>query len=105
MKRYFDKNFPDSNPLVTGSARLDHFRKGGDSLVGRYHYYRMHPFSLPEVSKKCENDLLQGLIKFGGFLEPFLKQKEREWRRWQKERVSRVVTQDLRDLQNVKEID
>ena len=104
VKGYFDKNFPDSNLLVTGSARLDHFRKGGDSLVGRYHYYRMHPFSLPEVSKKCENDLLQGLIKFGGFPEPFLKQNEREWRRWQKERVSRVVTQDLRDLQNVKEI-
>lgn len=63
VKGYFDKNIPDSNLLVTGSARLDHFRKGGDSLVGRYHYYRMHPFSLPEVSKKCENDLLQGLLK------------------------------------------
>ena len=29
--------------LVTGSARLDIYRKGGDSLQGRYHYYRLHP--------------------------------------------------------------
>jgi len=104
VKGYFDKNFPQSNILVTGSARLDHFRKGGDSLVGRYHYYRMHPFSLPEISRTCENDLLASLLKFGGFPEPYLKQNEREWRRWQKERVSRVVKQDLRDLENVKEI-
>lgn len=104
VKGYFDKNFPKSNILVTGSARLDHFRKGGDSLVGRYHYYRMHPFSLPEISKNCNHDILTALIKFGGFPEPYLKQNEREWRRWQKERVSRVVTQDLRDLESVKEI-
>ena len=36
--------------LVTGSARLDVFRKGGDSLQGRYHYYRLHPFSVAELS-------------------------------------------------------
>jgi predicted AAA+ superfamily ATPase len=35
--------------IITGSARLDHFRKGGDSLLGRYHYYRLHPFTLPEL--------------------------------------------------------
>lgn len=29
--------------IVTGSARLNVFRKGGDSLMGRYHYYRIHP--------------------------------------------------------------
>jgi predicted AAA+ superfamily ATPase len=104
VKGYYDINNPDSNLLVTGSARLDHFRKGGDSLVGRYHYYRMHPFSLPEISKKCENDIIKDLLKFGGFPEPYLKQNEREWRRWKNERVSRVVTQDLQDLEHVKEI-
>ena len=104
VKGYFDVNFPKSNILVTGSARLDHFRKGGDSLVGRYHYYRMHPFSLAELSKSCEPSIVKELLKFGGFPEPFLKQNEREWIRWQKERIVRVVTQDLRDLENVKEI-
>ena len=36
--------------LVTGSARLDHYRKGGDSLQGCYHHYRLHPFSLCEIA-------------------------------------------------------
>ena len=35
--------------LVTGSARLDIYRKGGDSLQGRYHLYRLHPFTVAEL--------------------------------------------------------
>lgn len=104
VKGYFDKYFPGSNILVTGSARLDHFRKGGDSLVGRYHYFRLHPFTLPELSSKCESDHLKTLSKFGGFPEPLFKQDSRHLKRWQQERVSRVVTQDLRDLESVKDI-
>jgi len=104
VKGYFDKFFPKSNLLVTGSARLDHFRKGGDSLVGRYHYFRLHPFTLPEISVRCEPDHLQALLKFGGFPEPFVKHDSRQLKRWQRERVSRVVTQDLRDLEFVKDI-
>jgi hypothetical protein len=47
---------------------------------------------------------LPGLLRYGGFPEPFLKQDQRFYRRWQKERITRVVTQDLRDLETVKEI-
>lgn len=103
VKGYFDKHFPTSNILVTGSARLDHFRKGGDSLVGRYHYLRLHPFTLPEMSSQCEADHLPVLLKFGGFPEPLFKQSTRHLKRWQRERVSRVVTQDLSDLESVKD--
>ena len=101
VKGLFDKRGPSLRILVTGSARLDHFRKGGDSLVGRYHYHRLHPFTLGEVGGK---KALASLLRYGGFPEPFLKQDERFYRRWQKERVTRVVTQDLRDLETVKEI-
>jgi predicted AAA+ superfamily ATPase len=103
VKGYFDKYFPISNILVTGSARLDHFRKGGDSLVGRYHYLRLHPFTLPEISSRCEKDHLSTLLNFGGFPEPLFKQNARHLKRWQRERVSRVVTQDLHDLESVKD--
>lgn len=103
VKGYFDKYFPGSNVLVTGSARLDHFRKGGDSLVGRYHYFRLHPFTLPELSSQCERSHLKTLIHFGGFPEPLLKQDSRHLKRWRQERVSRVVTQDLRDLESVRD--
>ena len=36
--------------LITGSDRLDLYRKGGDSMQGRYHYYRLHPFSMAELT-------------------------------------------------------
>src|SRR3989338_864433 len=39
MKGFFDLYYPKKQALVTGSARLDYYRKGGDSLQGRYHYY------------------------------------------------------------------
>ena len=90
--------------LVTGSARLDHYRKGGDSLQGRYHYYRLHPFSLREINARPTYSDLKHLMKFGGFPEPFLTADTRFWRRWQRERLSRVVYEDLRDLETVREI-
>lgn len=35
IKGYFDKYYPRLNFIATSSVRLDFFRKGGDSLVGR----------------------------------------------------------------------
>ena len=90
--------------LVTGSARLDYYRKGGDSLQGRYHYYRLHPFSLRELSANPSPSDLEALLRFGGFPEPLLAANERTWRRWQRERLSRVVREDLRDLENVRQV-
>lgn len=104
VKGLFDKQFPELNFLVTGSARLDHFRKGGDSLLGRYHYYRLHPFTLPELSKDCEKGLVVDLLKYGGFPEPFIKQDVRFLKRWHNERNYRIINQDVRDLSGVKEI-
>ena len=48
LKGTFDTQRQTHRFLVTGSARLDVFRRGGDSLLGRYHYWRLHPFSLCE---------------------------------------------------------
>ncbi len=104
VKGYFDKYFPKMNFLVTGSARLDYFRKGADSLVGRYHYLRLHPLSLMEISKNPTDKDLQDLFEFGGFPEPFQKKDKIFHARWQTERTTRVIQQDLRDLEIVKDI-
>lgn len=88
--------------LITGSARLDHFRKGGDSLLGRYHYYRLHPYSLPELKGHAP---LTDLFRFGGFPEPLTARDERTLRRWHRTRLERLVRIDLRDLENVKDLD
>ena len=44
------------------------------------------------------------LLKFGGIPEPLFAQNETEHRIWQRDRISRVVREDLRDLERVREI-
>ena len=104
VKGFFDKNKGELSFLITGSARLDYYSKGGDSLQGRYHYFRLHPFSLGELDVKPTKDNLDLLLKLGGFPEPLFKAEEKFWRRWQRERLQRVIYDDIRDLESVKEI-
>ena len=107
IKGLYDTEKSSRRFLVTGSARLDHYRKGGDSLAGRYRYFRLHPFSLRELAvaaSKPKEELLPVLLKFGGFPEPLFGQNERKLRLWQRERMARVVREDLRDLERIREI-
>ncbi|MBW2661643.1 MAG: ATP-binding protein [Deltaproteobacteria bacterium] len=104
VKGFYDTNKSETSFIITGSARLDYYSKGGDSLHGRYHYYRLHPFSLRELNTTPAKEDLEQLLKFGGFPEPCLKGEERFWRRWQRERLQRVIYEDIRDLENIKEI-
>jgi hypothetical protein len=102
VKGLYDTREPGQSFLITGSARLEVYRRGGDSLHGRYHPYRLHPLSLREAGGG--RDTLDGLLRFGGFPEPFCRGSEQHWRRWQRERIDRVVRDDLRDLERVREI-
>ena len=104
VKGFYDTEGDRVSFLITGSARLEHYRKGGDSLQGRYHYYRLHPLSLGEISTDPSAADLDALMQFGGFPEPFLAANTRTWRRWQRERQSRVLNEDLRDLENVRHV-
>jgi len=104
VKGFYDTRKSVTAILVTGSARLDYYRRGGDSLQGRYHYYRLHPFSLREMNPAPTEGDLEPLLRFGGFPEPLLRGDERAWRRWQRERVARVIGEDLRDLERVREV-
>ncbi|MBI4042502.1 MAG: ATP-binding protein [Deltaproteobacteria bacterium] len=107
LKGMFDAIRAGSAPmreiLVTGSARLDFYRFGGDSLQGRYHYIRLLPLSFNEVKGKSQGDL-ETLFRFGGFPEPFLLQSEVETKRWNREYRSRFVREDLRDLERVQDL-
>lgn len=119
IKGEYDKLKGKYKFLVTGSARLDVYRRGGDSMLGRYHYYRLHPFSLAEACEKTnqikpfeniniqsvnETDIFLALDKFGGFPEPFIKQNARTLRRWHNERVDRLVREDIRDIATIRDI-
>ncbi|MGD2127502.1 MAG: hypothetical protein PVG99_15595 [Desulfobacteraceae bacterium] len=96
---------PRHSFLVTGSARLDVYRRGGDSLLGRYHYWRLHPFTLDECPAVIKPDeAYRRLMTVGGFPEQFLDGDEREARRWRRERFDRVLRGDIRDLGSIRNI-
>jgi hypothetical protein len=103
VKGLFDKRGADLKIMVTGSARLDYYRRGGDSLQGRYHFFRLFPFTLAEVGIQGPG-ALPALFKYGGFPEPFLMKSERESRRWSREYRTRVIRDDLADLENVQDL-
>lgn len=104
LKGLYDKTKSRRQYLVTGSARLDLYRRGGDALTGRTHFYRLHPFSLREVDPECRPSTLEGLWTFGGFPEPFLAHSATRHRRWQRERMHQVLREDLRNLERVEEV-
>jgi len=100
IKGLFDLNRSTKQFLVTGSARLDHYRRGGDSLLGRYRYLRLHPFTVSELNLTTLPEL-ERLLNFGGFPEAYLSNDEKTLRRWQNERLYRLVNDDIRSLENL----
>ena len=104
LKGIYDTEKSFRRIIVTGSARLDYYRKGGDSLANRYRYLRLHPFSLREIDPKPAAPHLDALLRFGGFPEPLVRQDETEHRIWQRDRLARVIREDLRDLERVREV-
>ncbi len=103
LKGFFDTKKNKYRFLVTGSARLDHYRRGGDSLLGRYRYLRLHPFTIGELGTFDKNSTLN-LLKFGGFPEPLFNGTDKNLKLWQRERVYRIIHDDVRDLERVREI-
>ena len=103
LKGVFDSRTPGQRILVTGSARLDYYRFGGDSLQGRYHYLRLHPLSAAELEISSNEDF-RALLTLSGFPEPFLGGSEREARRWSNEYRTRLVREDLLSLEQVQDV-
>jgi predicted AAA+ superfamily ATPase len=128
LKGLYDLHHDEIKIIVTGSARLNTYKKGGDSLLGRYLNFRLHPFSLGELASRPIDDphsflkkvlrfdqdtkaadknseaILQRLYLSSGFPEPYLAQNERIHTIWRKDRRDRIIREDLRDLNRVQEI-
>jgi predicted AAA+ superfamily ATPase len=103
VKGLFDKREPGQRILVTGSAKLDFYRYGGDSLQGRYHLLRLHPLSVAELGIRTSADFRQ-LLALGGFPEPFFGGSAVEARRWSREYRSRLVREDIASLERVQDL-
>ena len=119
IKGEYDVNKERLRFLVTGSARLDLYRKGGDSLQGRYHYFRLHPLSMAELERRhgaqtpfeplalaggAKSSSFDSLLHFGGFPEPLTKSNERFSRRWHNEKVDRMIREDINEVSILQDI-
>ncbi len=103
LKGLFDVRKSEIQILVTGSARLDAYRRGGDSLQGRYQLVRMHPLVFWELPSPTRENLKR-LFDLGGFPEPYFSDSEREARRWSRAYRSRVVREELTSLERITDI-
>ncbi len=103
LKGVYDGRSSGQQILVTGSARLDLYRHGGDSLQGRYHLLRLHPLSVAELDLRNAGDL-DALLTLGGFPEPFFAGSEVEARRWSREYRNRLIREDVVDLERVQDL-
>ena len=118
LKGFFDAFEDDLKIIATGSAKMDIYKRGGDSMMGRYFPYRLHPLSVAElVDPSIPGDKLirqprpikesewEALIKFGGFPEPFVKRNSNFLKRWAKLRTDQLFLDDIRTLTQVQELE
>ncbi|HLB56875.1 MAG TPA: ATP-binding protein [Coxiellaceae bacterium] len=116
LKGLYDQYKSSMHILITGSAKLNIFQKGGDSLMGRYVLYRMHPLSVSELlkrfaiddvirqPKKLNQKECERLMQFGGFPDPYLKQNKRFLTQWNLLRRQQLFREDIRSLKQVQDI-
>ncbi len=126
LKGLYDTQDNQCDILVIGSARLNVYRKGSDSLMGRYYHFRLHPFSVAELlneryfvssdnliaelfakrpshSQQAEH-ALKDLYHYGPFPEPLFAANARSLNLWQRNRVEKIIREDLRDLSRLPEL-
>ena len=117
IKGFFDIYEDRMRLIVTGSARLDIYKRGGDSLMGRYFLYHMHPFGVAELARPqlevkevhaprpVDDADWNALWEHGGFPEPFVRRDRRFTVRWRKLRREQLFKEDLRDLTKIADIE
>lgn len=123
LKGLFDQYEPATQWIITGSANLSVYRKGQDSLLGRYFSYHLCPFSVAELAapskgtslddlleydfeapRKREQQALETLSLFGGFPEPLFKESVAFLKRWRNARLDRLINQDLAATENLRHL-
>ena len=118
IKGFFDtySHSGEVRIVVTGSARLDVYKAGGDSLMGRYFRYRIHPFSCAELltsdplqslirpPEKIQDPQFDALLQFGGFPEPLFRGENDFYQKWSQLRLQQLFYEDIRDLTRIQEI-
>lgn len=101
LKGVFDTKPEHLRILVTGSARLDTFRKTGDSLAGRFFVHHLLPFSLSELKSEKTGFDVDRYIGRGGFPEPLLAKTDQDADRWRSQYFDGLIRQDILNFETV----
>lgn len=126
LKGFFDANETEVETIVTGSGRLDVYQRGGDSLMGRYDLYHLHPFTAGErlaggaqqvaepddllsalfsvESSRQAEEALSDVERFSGFPEPLFAGRMERLRKWRRAHADLVIREELRDLTRIREL-
>lgn len=128
LKDHYDTYHEQITYLVTGSARLDLFRKSGDALSGRYFLFRLYPLTLGEVASSwspIEDDTrdaiafiqkrlsrsgahqgaVEQLLIFSGFPDPFISQSKKFQHKWQLDYIDSLLSDDISQISQVQELE
>ena len=117
LKGFFDAYGKKVRILVTGSARLNVYKRGGDSLMGRYFPYRMHPLTAGELlhpavletetasPSPLAESAWNRLVEFGGFPEPYSRADKMFLRKWRQLRFEQLMREDIRKDTSIRELD
>lgn len=107
LKGVYDGKPPTQQLLVTGSARLDTFRQGGESLAGRFFGWRLHPLSVREWCTQTgasPDAALTHLLERGGFPEPCLAESNEQAERWRRQYFDGLVRDDVLEFSRIQEV-
>ena len=118
LKGIFDETQDHYQFVVTGSTKLNILKKAGDSLSGRYFTFHLFPLMLKEAVgqanieiSECKDALdfildrmnsqgkaqsaMNDLLEYSGFPEPFVAHGAAFHKKWSREYLDRVITEDI----------
>ncbi len=104
LKGIYDLEKGQNKILVTGSAKMDFFKRAGDSLAGRHHTVRLLPFSLREVRDTNHREVFKQMLKLGSFPEPFLSGSEKKAALWRRSHLDVILRQDVITVEAFRDI-
>jgi uncharacterized protein len=128
LKEFFDGYEEKTRFIVTGSARMETFRRSGDSLAGRYFLFHLNPLMMGEIAgkplksvlpeseaadfieksirgKDDRQDIVNALLANGPFPEPHLAGDRLFTKKWQDSYLERIVKEDLRDITQIRHLE
>jgi len=104
LKGVYDTKLDTVHILVTGSARMDAFKKVGDSLAGRFFVHHLFPFTLAELKGSGFDNAMNLLMERSGFPEPLLATNNEDINRWRSLYTESLLGQDVLEFQDIDKV-